>query len=1188
VIDAKLLLDGCVDRVAALVDDLRSRCTGDPDLNEGLEEEWSSAREAGRTAVSFTEWREDRLTQVAVAWVLSCVFVRFCEDNELIGTRLSGRGDQLSVARDRYTGFVTERPSDDQRAYFLDVFNEMQSFPALSRLFGEHNAVWSLAPSALGCKELLEFWWRLDDDAGELVYDFADPDFDTRFLGDLYQDISAKVREKYALLQTPHFVESFILDRTLDAAIDEFGLDDTDLIDPACGSGHFLLGAFERLFFRFQQREPTANPVGHAQRALSAVAGVDLNPYAVAIARFRLVVAALEVCGVKRLADAPSFGLRVAVGDSLLHGTLPGQQDLGVDAQLPAQAYLYVTEDDDLVNDLLSRTYKAVVGNPPYITGDDAAARAAYKRRYRFCYKEYQLTVPFFELMFSLASKESEGRPAGFVGKITGNGLMKRAFGKKVVEGLFGEVDIDLLVDTSGAHLPGHATPTFLAFGRNRAPSTERYQVILGLRGEPRVPAEPEKGFVWESIVEAADNPGFRSKYVLSTDWPRGRLSTHPMVFGPGADLWFRLSKQEEERLEDVSTVIGYTAQTNADEIFLRPRRSWDRQVGPGAPLRAWVAGKQVRDYSVREGLHALFPYSETGLVDETQLDISVIRALWPYRTSLWGRATFGKKTYREEGRPWYEWHQVALHRMGKPCICFASVATHNEFALELSDPVFNRHAPFVQLPADASHSDHLELLGLLNSSTACFWMKQVMACKGNGGIGGGIKGRVWDRGWEFDGSKLKHFPVPRGSVLAWSQRLNELAKELADLDPAKLLELADPSLDGMIAATARAGAIQTEMIAMQEEIDWRVLYLFGIVPEDLSVIPEKTPPIKRGLRAFEIVMGRSVDEGDESRNSWFERHGIEPVTAIPAEWPAEYKAAVSKRIEIIESGIDVGIVETVDHKRRWSWPNRSDLEIEAARDWMLNRIERLEGWRRGSVLSVAQIVHELKPVRDAGQVAVILAGSDHDLTKVVFDLMSSDAVPHLAGLRLTTSGMRKRSEWEKVWQRQREEDEVRLLAELPKSDPRHLTSAETVHLMADGLGRPPEYSATQGDMRAATWRHRGKFDVPNERFTSYPGAEAVDGDTSAVFGWAGWDHAEQGRALATLFMQRKGTTDRAVLISLLAGVWELVPWVKQWHNEPDERGRRQGAELERFVQNEARGLGITLESLTGWAPEKK
>jgi hypothetical protein len=80
--------------------------------------------------------------------------------------------------------------------------------------------------------------------------DFTDPSWNTRFLGDLYQDLSEATRKRYALLQTPEFVEEFILDRTLTPAIHEFGYREVRLIDPTCGSGHFLLGGFHRLVDR--------------------------------------------------------------------------------------------------------------------------------------------------------------------------------------------------------------------------------------------------------------------------------------------------------------------------------------------------------------------------------------------------------------------------------------------------------------------------------------------------------------------------------------------------------------------------------------------------------------------------------------------------------------------------------------------------------------------------------------------------------------------------------------------------------------------------------------------------------------------------------------------------------------------------------------------------------------------------
>jgi hypothetical protein len=89
---------------------------------------------------------------------------------------------------------------------------------------------------------LREVWTEIDPETGALLHDFTDDRLDTRFLGDLYQDLSEAAKKRYALLQTPIFVEEFILDRTLDPAIAEFGLEQVRLIDPTCGSGHFLIG----------------------------------------------------------------------------------------------------------------------------------------------------------------------------------------------------------------------------------------------------------------------------------------------------------------------------------------------------------------------------------------------------------------------------------------------------------------------------------------------------------------------------------------------------------------------------------------------------------------------------------------------------------------------------------------------------------------------------------------------------------------------------------------------------------------------------------------------------------------------------------------------------------------------------------------------------------------------------------
>ena len=59
-----------------------------------------------------------------------------------------------------------------------------------------------------------------------------------------------------------------------------------------------------------------------------------------------------------------------------------------------------------------------------------------------------------------------------------------------------------------------------------------------------------------------------------------------------------------------------------------------------------------------------------------------------------------------------------------------------------------------------------------------------------------------------------------------------------------------------------------------------------------------------------------------------------------------------------------------------------------------------------------------------------------------------------------------------------------------------------------------------------------------------------------------------------------------ARLQPLLAGLLELVPWLKQWHNEPDTTfGERMGDYYSSFVADEARSLGLTLDDLRKWKP---
>src|SRR5262245_35949176 len=213
VINPKRLLDDLKRFRRRLEDDLRERATTVAELHETLQREYTAAKEAGRTGEAFEVWREGMLTQAAVAWLLGCVFVRFLEDNGLVAEALlSGPQERRRQAADRQMQYFQQRPLDSDRDYLYDVFRTVQRLPAVTTLFdAQHNPVWGHGTPGDAATERIAFWRQVVPETGELVHDSTDAFSNTRLLGDLYQDLSEDVRKRYALLQTPEFVEEFIL-----------------------------------------------------------------------------------------------------------------------------------------------------------------------------------------------------------------------------------------------------------------------------------------------------------------------------------------------------------------------------------------------------------------------------------------------------------------------------------------------------------------------------------------------------------------------------------------------------------------------------------------------------------------------------------------------------------------------------------------------------------------------------------------------------------------------------------------------------------------------------------------------------------------------------------------------------------------------------------------------------------------
>jgi hypothetical protein len=811
--------------------------------------------------------------------------------------------------------------------------------------------------------------------------------------------------------------------------------------------------------------------------------------------------------------------------------------------------------------------YHLVIGNPPYLTVKDRSLDQRYRERYDSCTGAYSLVIPFSELFFRLAQPADDSRESGYVGMLAANSFMKREFGRKLIENFFAtNVTLTHIIDTSGAFIPGHGTPTLILAGRNQpAKSADPVLTVHGLRGEPAVPASAADGLVWRSIVHASRQPGYVSDWVESLMLPQSNFWKAPWnLNGSAASTLVELLSSGRRTLHEIVRRIGYFASTGSDDVFTATRAAFRRSGAEEGPqIIDVITGSEVRDWSAIPQAAAFFPRN----VDLKPVDLQRYpghaRRLWPYRAFLGERPNFSRGSYVEAGRAWYDWHQVSSYPQEHPySITFSWVATHNHFALLRDRVAPLNSAPIIEF--DDTHSEEylVRLTATLNTSVACFWLKQHSQGKGRPRVDQTGSGEPWTEIYEFAAGQLRQFPLPEQLPTRRAIALDQLARARDALRPERVASTSD----ALASAREQWELIGAKMIALQEDLDWEIYGEYGLPNMADLVAPDLVPPIDVGQRAFEIVLARKVAAG-QIATTWFASHGIPPITALPTHWPATYRELVERRIAAIEQRTDLGVLERPEFKRRWSKDSWDKLQHNALRDQLLDLCEGADLWfkdghpRPRSLREITERLTQDPAVIEA--MAVYAPGIA--ASETLSDLFDSCQIPCTAALCYRDSGIQKHHVWEQVWAAQRAEDLARSMEN------------EEDEAVTQGFRlTPPKYVGADF-LKPSYWRQRGKLDVPNERFISYPGP-----DSEVFFGWAGWDHAQRAEALRMLIEKgdKSSSRGRTESVPLLAGLNELIPWLKQWHGDVAPAWIS-------YLDAELNRNSLTEDDLAAWRPPK-
>ena len=119
--------------------------------------------------------------------------------------------------------------------------------------------------------------------------------FDTiplEFISSIYEEFVTERKDKTSIGEhyTRPFLVDFILDKVLPWSGDNY---DVKILDPCCGSGGFLVKAFQRLIQRWRNANPGMEPSAPLLRQLleENIFGVDINPEAIRVSSLSLYLA---------------------------------------------------------------------------------------------------------------------------------------------------------------------------------------------------------------------------------------------------------------------------------------------------------------------------------------------------------------------------------------------------------------------------------------------------------------------------------------------------------------------------------------------------------------------------------------------------------------------------------------------------------------------------------------------------------------------------------------------------------------------------------------------------------------------------------------------------------------------------------------------------------------------------------
>lgn len=636
-----------------------------------------------------------------------------------------------------------------------------------------------------------------------------------------------EVRKAGGVYYTPQFVVEYIVQSTIGPMLAGKSIAqvaDFTLVDPACGSGSFVVAAYQYLLdwhldhylglspnSRYRRQRIRRDESGEyrltldeRRRILTAhVFGVDIDPQAVEVAKLSLLLKAIE--GETQMALAvdrllPDLDSNIVCGNSLVDVDFHTEQSLpGIDPEVDERLRPFSWRST--FPDIFTRGgFDAVIGNPPYLNVDDVWGRgdprlAYLKAHYDSVYRD-KTDLLFYFLAKALDITRSD------VSFIVSRAFLEAYKADKLRSHLASRSTIRELIDLRNAYVfKGVGITTaivHLTVARNRIGEA----LVRRLRPN-ELPAGADRtvfddGSLFDAIAVEHDRFGAGSWLFAesSTDSLLSRIDAAGQPIG--------------EILE-----IGQGMQTGRNNVF--GKRTGEEIDAWGVPDSMWyrrARNSQIRRFAIEEKGEILL-YTEPA-ARFSSLPLGVQDHLSSHREELEARAA-----YRRGDCDWwrYTWPLHKEH-IDRDKILAPYMATENRFALDTENRFLGLTDTVVLYDSDQAE-DLRYILGLLNSKVLTFRYRYIGKLKS-----GGILEYFWNGVSQLPILRVKPSD-PR------HKRMVELVTQRTEVATEQLERI----------APARAALLDTRARALDAQIDDLACGLYGLSESDAEAIDQVLLP---------------------------------------------------------------------------------------------------------------------------------------------------------------------------------------------------------------------------------------------------------------------------------------------------------------------------------------------------------